>query len=127
MRRDWWVSSETCTLNQFMEKCRSSSHRDHSEAIMGAVGEVCLLLSFDLHGYAASKNNGIVTSKTIEAIVKHHPSAMNNKRMPVAFFLKIYLDYNDEEDLQSRQRLLNVIKAQGLAMLREKENCARLE
>ena len=112
---DWWVWSEPSTVDQFEEKCRQSDDGDCAAPLQ----EVCLMMCFDLHGCAASKNNGVVTTKTIDAIVKDHPLTVKNKGMPAEFFLKVYQGCNVEKnDLQLRQKIVNLAKAQGLALLK---------
>ena len=119
VRGDWWVWSEPGTFDQFAENCRQSEYGDTAESFHRPVEEVALMMCFDLHGYAASNNNGVVTTKTIDAIVKYHPFTVKNKGMPAEFFLKFYLARNEEKnDLLLRQRFVNLIMAQGLALLK---------
>ena len=118
LRGDWWLWTVTETLEQFAGIFEPSSSSDSARTIETAVNQVSVLLSYNLHAYAASKNNGIVTSETIQAVVREHPCWMYNVGMPAEFFLKRYKDDMEGNDLLWRQKYAHVMKARALANLK---------
>ena len=81
-----------------------------------------MLLSFDLHGYAASKTDGIVTSEAIEAIAMEHHFTKYITKMPVEIFLRFYRTTNLGSDLMWQEKYVDATKAQGRAIIKGMEN-----
>lgn len=116
-RGEWWLWSVTETLEKFSGTYEPSSSGDSARAMEEAVNQVSVLLAYNLHAYAASQNNGIVTSKTIQEVVLGHPYWMRNVGMPAAFFLKRYKSDREGNDLLWRQKFAHAMKARALANL----------
>ena len=115
-RGDWWIWTEPDPLEQL--------EKTSADACASQVNDISVLLSFDLHGYATSVNNGIVTSETIESIVMGHPFLSTHiNKIPAEYYLTVYQSHmNTRLDSNGREKYATVAKAQGLTFLKKKES-----